>query len=155
MESPGKRRLWTAEFACWLDAKLLLIPFRGVDMSNFLPFTPARMWPGLLLPPGMSVDPAALACAPPELVQRAQMLRSGTPALLSAWDQASAVLALERTGAFMASSRAGSAAALEACASPVEALATSLRTSALIYASAEAAAGSAPAVGGRRQAWMP
>jgi hypothetical protein len=122
-------------------------------MSNFLPTPPAGMPPGVL-PPGMAVDPALLASAPAEIVQRAQMLRSATPALLSAWDQASAALALERTGAVLAASRPGSGAGLEACAATVEALAVSLRASALIYASAEVAAGSAAAMGDRMQAWM-
>jgi hypothetical protein len=103
----------------------------------------------------MAVDPAALAGVPAGLLQSSQLLRSGAPALLSAWELASAVLAVERTGAMLASSRPGSAIALEACAASVEALASGLRASALIYAGAEAAAGSAAAVGDRMQAWMP
>jgi hypothetical protein len=88
----------------------------------------------------MAVDPEALAWPPAALLHCAQKLRSGAPALLSAWDQAAGVLVDERTGAVLASSRPGSAAALEACAATVEALGSILRRGAMIYASAEPAA---------------
>lgn len=106
-------------------------------MSRFLPLPPVA------LPPAMAVDPAALAFLPVGLLQQAETLRLASPSLLSAWDQAALALADERTGAVLASSRPGAAAAIEACAATVEALASSVRRGGVSYANAEAAAGAA------------
>ena len=122
-------------------------------MSNLLPSPLIGLRPGVS-PPGVAVAPAALAAVPPELIQRAQLLRSGAPVLFAAWDQASFALAGQRTGAVLASSRPGCAAALESCAAAVEALASSLRWSAMVYANAEAAVGASMRLGDRAQAWM-
>jgi hypothetical protein len=118
-------------------------------MSYFLPSSLAG------IPPGMAVDPAVLAGVPPAVLLGAEALRSGAPALLSAWDQVSAALAEARTGEVLAASRPGAAAALEACAAAVDALAAGLRRSAIVYAGVESAALPPGSAGDRTQAWMP
>ncbi|HEX4017040.1 MAG TPA: hypothetical protein VHX15_09915 [Frankiaceae bacterium] len=107
--------------------------------SNSLPSPLAGVQPGVA-PFAFAVQPAALASAPAGLLQRALLLRAGSAALFSAWDQAAAALAGCRTGALLAATRPGSSAAVDGCAASVEALASSLRLSATIYASAESAA---------------
>jgi hypothetical protein len=124
-------------------------------MSNFLPSPPAGKRPGVPASSAIAVNPAALASVPAGLLQRAQLLRAGVPALFSAWEQAAAALAEQRTGAVLASSRPGCAAALEDCAVTVEALASSLRWGAMAYSNAELAAAAGVPTGDRAQAWMP
>jgi hypothetical protein len=152
MESRGSQRPWTAGFDGRIDAKLRLLPLsplRGVDMSYFLLSSLAG------IPPGIEADPAALAGVPPKVLASAEELRSAAPALLSAWDQASAALADARTGEVLGASRPGAAAALEACAAAVDALAAGLRRSAIAYAGVESAALPPGSAGDRAQAWMP
>ncbi len=105
--------------------------------------------PGVRLQPALAVNPTALASLPQSLLQHAQLLRSGAPALFAAWDQAAAALVEQRTGAVLQACRPSAAAALDACADSVEALTSGLRWSAVSYADAETA------VGDRAQVWMP
>jgi hypothetical protein len=91
-------------------------------------------------PGRLAVDPAALAHLAVQLDDRAAALRSGAPALSSAWQQAAAALAAQHTGAVLAETWPGSGSALEEFAASVEALALALRLGGVSYAGAEAGA---------------
>jgi hypothetical protein len=123
-------------------------------MSNLLP-VPAAAIPPREPAPAVAADPAALGAIAGQLQQRAAAIRSGTPALRSAWQNSAAALATERTGAVLAGAWPRSGAALEACAESVEALAQTLRVSADGYARADAAAVPATLAAGRDGAWIP
>jgi hypothetical protein len=75
-----------------------------------------------------------------QLRDRAAALRSGAPALASAWQQAATALAAHHTGAVLAATWPGSGAALEEFAASLEALALAVRLGGDGYAGAEAAA---------------
>ncbi len=111
-------------------------------MSNSLSGAVAVTHPG---PSGLvAADPSALAQLAAQFQQRASGVRSGTPALLSAWQQTAAVLTAQHTGAILAAAWQGSRAALDECAGAVEALARALHRSEGSYASAEASAVPSP-----------
>jgi hypothetical protein len=102
----------------------------------------------------VAVDPAAVAALPAPLYESASAIRSGTPALLSAWDHAAAAAAAaaaQHTGLVLADCRPGCAAELAACAAAVEDLASGLRGAAATYAQDDEDA--LPAV--RARAWIP
>ncbi len=92
----------------------------------------------------LAADPAALAELAAQFQQHVSVVRSGAPALVSAWQQAAGVLAAQHTGVILAATWPGSRAALEACAGSVESLAQALRRSAGSYSSVEAAAVASP-----------
>jgi uncharacterized protein YukE len=123
-------------------------------MSNLLPVPAAAIHPGPPAP-AVAADPVALSAVAGQLQQRAVAIRSGTPALRSAWLHAGEALVTQRTGAVLAGAWPGSGAALEACATAVEALAQTLRAGAESYASAEAAAVPAALTVEREGAWIP
>ena len=102
--------------------------------------------------PVLRVDPVALAQVAGALTAQAEAMRSGAPALQSAWIQASSELSSERTGAVLAEARPAAAVVLDEFMASVESLARTLRSSALTYAQADAAA--IPDGSGAVDAWM-
>jgi hypothetical protein len=107
-------------------------------MSDVLPAAAAAIPPAAA--PPLAVDPLALAELAGQLRERAAALRSGAPALASAWQQAAAALAAQHTGAVLAATWPGSGGALEEFAASLEALALALRLGGIGYASADVAA---------------
>lgn len=108
-------------------------------MSDSLPTVAGARQSGAA-PARFAVDPAAMAHLAVQLHERADALRSGAPALSSAWQQAAAALAAQHTGAVLAATWPGSGSALEEFAASVEALALALRLGGVGYSGAEAGA---------------
>ena len=108
-------------------------------MSDSLPAGAGARQSGAA-PARLAVEPAALAQLAGQLHDRAAALRSGAPALSSAWQQAAAALAAQHAGEVLAATWPGSGSALEEFAANVEALALALRLGGVSYAGAEAGA---------------